>query len=80
MIQRIGLVRNKFILFIGLIIFLTIFLLFISSSQSNESLLQQKIEKLEIQNEAFNRQIEGKFDNFYCACQMILIIIIYIFS
>lgn len=58
MIQRVGLVRNKFILFVGLIIFLTIFLVFISSSQSNESLLQQKIERLELQNENYNRQIE----------------------
>lgn len=63
MIQRVGLVRNKFVLFVGLIIFLTIFLIFLSSSQSNESLLQQKIERLELQNENYNRQIEGRNDN-----------------
>lgn len=61
MIQaRFSLLRNKFFFLLGIIILLSVSFVFINSFQSNETLLQEKIEKLELQNDAFNKQIEGK--------------------
>jgi cell division protein FtsL len=60
MIQtRLSLLRNKFFLLLGIIILLSVSFVFINSVQSNETLLQDKIEKLELQNDAYSKQIEG---------------------
>lgn len=55
---RLSVLRNKFFLLIGIIIFLSIFFIAFNE-KSNETVLQQKIEKLELQNDAFSRQMEG---------------------
>lgn len=60
MIQtRLSLLRNKFFFLLGIVIFLSIFFLALNTFQSNETELLQKIEKLELQNEAYNKQLEG---------------------
>lgn len=60
MIQtRLSLLRNKFFFLLGIIILLSVSFVFINSIQSNETLLQEKIEKLELQNDAYSKQIEG---------------------
>lgn len=60
MIQtRFSFLRNKFLLFLGIVILLSVSFIFITSFQSNETLLQEKIEKLELQNDAISKQIEG---------------------
>ncbi|KAG5681747.1 hypothetical protein PVAND_011156 [Polypedilum vanderplanki] len=59
MIQtRISLLRNKFFFLLGIIIILSIFFIAITNFQTHENDLQQKIEKLEIQNEAIGKQVE----------------------
>jgi hypothetical protein len=61
MIQtRISVLRNKFFVLLGIIVSLSIFFVAFNNFQSNESSLMQKIEKLELQNDAFNKQVEGK--------------------
>lgn len=60
MIQtRLGLLRNKFFFLLGIIVFISIFFVALNNFQSNESELLQKIDKLELQNEAYIKQIEG---------------------
>jgi hypothetical protein len=60
MIQsRLSLLRNKFLFLLGIIILLSISFVFINSFQSNEAILTEKIEKLELQNDAFSKQMEG---------------------
>lgn len=60
MIQtRISLLRNKFFFLLGIIIFLSIFFIALSNLQTNQNDLLLKIEKLELQNEAINKQVEG---------------------
>ncbi|XP_070495926.1 interaptin isoform X1 [Chironomus tepperi] len=59
MIQtRISLLRNKFFFLLGIIIFLSIFFIALTNFQTHENDLIQKIEKLELQNEAMNKQVE----------------------
>lgn len=61
MIQtRISVLRNKFFVLLGIIVSLSIFFVAFNNFQSNESSLMQKIEKLELQNDAFNKQMEGE--------------------
>lgn len=60
MIQtRFTLLRNKFFILLGLVVFLSIFFIAFNNYQSNETFLQQRIEKLELQNEAYSNQLEG---------------------
>lgn len=60
MIQtRISLLRNKFFFLLGIIIFLSIFFIALTNFQTHENDLIQKIEKLELQNEAVSKQVEG---------------------
>lgn len=60
MIQtRFSLLRNKFFFLLGIIIFLSIFFVAFNNFQSNETVLQQKIEKLELQNEGMQQKLEG---------------------
>lgn len=60
MIQtRLSILRNKFFFLLGIIVFLSIFFVALNNFQSNESELQQKIEKLELQNEGCNKQNLG---------------------
>lgn len=62
MIQtRLSLLRNKFFFLLGIIVFLSIVFIALNNFTQNESELLQKIEKLELQNEAYNKQIEGSF-------------------
>ncbi|CAH1722542.1 unnamed protein product [Chironomus riparius] len=59
MIQtRISLLRNKFFFLLGIIILLSIFFIALTNFQTHENDLIQKIEKLELQNEAVNKQVE----------------------
>lgn len=63
MIQtRFTLLRNKFFILLGLVVFLSIFFIAFNNYpnyQSNDTFLQQRIEKLELQNEAYSNQLEG---------------------
>lgn len=60
MIQtRFSLLRNKFFFLLGIIIFLSVFFFALNNFQSND--LLQKIEKLEMQNEAYGKQLEGLY-------------------
>lgn len=53
-------IRNKsFILLLGIIIFLSIFFIAFNNIQTHESDLEQKIEKLELKNEAMIKQADG---------------------
>lgn len=57
-------IRNKFFLLLGIIIFLSIFFVAFNNLQSNESFLRQKIEKLELQNDAMIKQADGKISTY----------------
>lgn len=56
---KISILRNKFFFLLGIIIFLSIFFFAFSNFQSHENELLQQIEKLELQNDAMNKQAEG---------------------
>lgn len=58
---KINIIRNKFFFLLGIIIFLSIFFFAFNNLQSHENELLEQIEKLELQNEAMNKQAEGNY-------------------
>jgi len=53
-------IQTKISFLLGIIIFLSIFFVAFNNYQSNETTLLQKIERLEVQNEAFSKQVEAE--------------------
>lgn len=56
---KLSILRNKFFFLLGIIILISIFLIAFTNLQSHENDLLQQIEKLELQNDAMNKQAEG---------------------
>lgn len=56
---KLNIIRNKFFFLLGIIVFLSIFFVAFNNLQTKENELIEQIEKLELQNEAMNKQAEG---------------------
>lgn len=56
---KLHILRNKFFFLLGIIILFSIFFIAFTNLQSHENELLQQIEKLELQNDAMNKQAEG---------------------
>lgn len=62
---RLSFLRNKLVLFLGAILCLTFIIFKFDQTNGNDGQVQtllHKIKKLELQNEAHNKQLEGKHE------------------